>query len=136
MSYGFYKNGVDQTLTFQDGTGAYVLEPEVPYRDTAHVGSVSLTVAPMDEVNLVAAAHRSYSRGAYDLNGVVPNTDGITQYSELKVVDTVYSAGAEIEFTRFMSTEVRYEHRTYDDQIDDSEDGKAKTILAMLSLKW
>lgn len=136
VSYGFYQNGVEQTLTFQDGAGAYALEPDVPYTDTAHVGSVSFTVVPIDMVNVVAAAHRSYSRGAYEISGATPNTGGISQYSQLKVIDTVFTAGAEIEFTRFMTTEVRYEHRTYDDQIDDTEDGTAKTVLAMLSLKW
>lgn len=140
-SYGMYKNKVDQTVTLVDGTGlgeVPVLEPGVPYTDTSHVGTLALTVAPKDGMNITGSATRSYSRGNFRLSGAdgVTNVAGIAELSDLKVVDTVYSAGVELQLTRFVSTELRYQYRRYDDKIDDAQDGTMKLALATLALKW
>ncbi len=137
-SYGLYKNSVKQTVTLTDGPGNLVPEPGVPYDDTSHVGSLALTVAPIDRVNVVASATRSYSRGNFRLAGAdsVTNVSGIDTLSDMKVIDTVYGAGVEVDLSRTVNTEVRYEYRRYDDEIDNEQDGTIKTILATLSLKW
>ena len=136
-SYSYFKNKVDQTLTLPDGTGAFQFEPGVPYADVAHVGSLALTVAPVEGVNVTASAARSYSRGAFDLNGSVPNTGSdITQLSDMKVIDTVIAAGIEMEFNKNVGTEIQGQYRKYDDELDNAQDGTVKTIMATLSLKW
>ncbi len=138
-SYGLYKNSVKQTVTLTDGsTTPFVLEPGVPYDDTSHVGSLALTVAPVDRVNVTASATRSYSRGSFQLAGAgsVTNVSGIDRLSDMKVIDTVLAAGVEVDFTRNVNTELRYEYRRYDDEIDNEQDGTIKTVLALLSLKW
>lgn len=137
-SYSYYKNKVEQTVTYEEGSGALALESGVPYDDIAHMGSLTLTVAPSDGVNLVASASRSYSRGSFLIAGAgaATNTSGIAELSDMKVIDTVYGAGLEMQHSRNVGSEVRYQFRRYDDQIDDTQDGTVKTILATVSMKW
>ena len=137
-SYGMYKNNVEQTATLQDGPGGFVLEPNVPYNDVAHVATLALTVAPKDGWNLTGSATRSYSRGSFRLAGAdgVTNVSGIGELSDLKVMDTIYAAGVEMQFSRFVSSEVLYQYRNYDDKIDDAQDGTMKLVLATVSVKW
>lgn len=137
-SYAYFQNKVDQTLTFQDGVGAFSLESGVPYADIAHVGSLALTYAPIDRMNLTASASRSYSRGNFTLAGTgsVTNVGGISELSSMKVVDDVYAAGIEMQLSRNVGSEIQYQYRNYDDQIDNSQDGKVHTLLATLSMKW
>ncbi|HSQ78058.1 MAG TPA: hypothetical protein VLN91_04120 [Nitrospirota bacterium] len=142
VSYAYFKNKVDQTVTLTDGTTPpstiLVPEPGVPYEDVAHVGSIILAVAPVDGVNLTASGSRSYSRGNFNLEGAGPvtNTTGIAGFSDMKVIDTVYAAGIEMQHSKYVSSELRYQYRRYDDQIDDTQDGTVRTVLATLSMKW
>jgi hypothetical protein len=138
LSYAYFRNKVDQTLTLVDGTGAFALEPGVPYDDVAHVGSIALTVAPADRVNLTASASRSYSRGNFTLAGAgtVTNVTGIAELSSMKVVDSTYAAGIEVQHNKYVASELQYQYRRYEDQIDTTQDGTLKTILATLSMKW
>ena len=138
LSYTYLKYQVDQTLSLQDGSGKLSRDPGTPYEDIANVGSLSFTTAPSDRLNLVASATRSYTRGNFTLGdtATVTNTSGIAQLTDLKVIDTVYGAGIEIQHSRDVASEVRYQFRKYDDQLDDTQDGTVKTVLATLSLKW
>jgi hypothetical protein len=137
-SYAYFQNKVDQTVTFQDGVGAFSLESGVPYADIAHIGSLALTYALLDRTNLTASASRSYSRGNFTLAGTgsVTNVGGIPELSNIKVVDSIYAAGIEMQFSRNVGSEIRYQYRKYDDQLDSSQDGTENTLLATLSMKW
>ena len=138
LSYAYFKYKVDQTVTLQDGTGAFALEAGVPYADVSHVGSLVLAVAPVDGVYLTASGSRSYSRGNFIIEdaGTVTNTSGIAELSDMKVIDSTYAAGIETQHSKYVSSEIRYQYRRYDDQIDNAQDGTVKTILATLSMKW
>lgn len=137
-SYAYFKNKVDQTITLQDGTGVFELESNVPYDDTSHVGSVAVTTAPHEGVNLTGSVTKSYSRGHFRLagSGAVSNVSGIAELSDMKVVDTVYAAGIEMQFNRYVSSDVRFQYQNYDDQIDNAQDGTVKLVLATVFLKW
>ncbi len=137
-SYTYFQNKVDQSVTFQDGVGALSLESGVPYADIAHVGSLALTYSPIDRMNLTASGSRSYSRGNFTLAGTssVANVGGIPELSNMKVIDTVYDVGIDMELARNVGGEIRYEYRQYDDRIDNTQDGTVKTLLATLSMKW
>jgi outer membrane receptor protein involved in Fe transport len=137
-SYAYYKNKIDHTVSWQDDNGAYMPEPGVPYDDTAHVGSVAVTFVPVDSVNLSASASRSYSTGSFSAmgSGTVTNVADIAGLTDIKIIDSVYDAGIEIEHERNINSELRYQYRRYDDQIDDAQDGTVKVILATLALKW
>jgi hypothetical protein len=133
-SYSHFQNKVDQTVTVQDDTGAFALDGGVPYNDVANVGTLSATVAPVNGVNITASGSKSYSRGSFQLSA--PNTAGIAPLSDLRVVDSVYMAGVELQSSRNLGCEIRYEYRNYDDQIDNTQDGRVKTVLGTLSMKW
>jgi hypothetical protein len=138
LSYAYFKNKVNQTVTLQDGTGAFALDSGVPYADISHVGSLVLTVAPVDGVNFTASGSRSYSRGNFILAGAgaATNTAGIAELSDLQVIDSTYAAGVELQINRSVGSEIRYQYRRYDDRIDNTQDGTVKMVLATLSMKW
>jgi hypothetical protein len=137
-SCAYFQNKVDQTVTLEDGVGAFSLESGVPYADIAYVGSLALTYAPIDRLNLTASASRSYTRGNFTLVGTdsVTNVGGISELSNMKVVDSEYAIGAEMQLSRNVGGEIQYQYRKYDDQIDNSQDGTVNTLLATLSMKW
>ncbi len=139
-SYAYYRNQVDHTLTYNysaDGTTyANVTEPGVPYDDVAHVGSLLLTHALADAITITAEASRSYSRGSFRNSGTPLNTDGIAEFSDLKVVEDIYAAGVEIALGKDIGTELRYQYREYNDKVDSSNDGTAQIVLATMSVKW
>jgi hypothetical protein len=89
-------------------------------------------------MNLTASGSRSYSRGNFTLAGTgsVTNVGGISELSNMKVIDNVYAAGIEVELSKNIDSEIRYQYRQYDDQLDNAQDGKVKTLLATLSMKW
>lgn len=133
-SFSHYQNTVDQTVTEQDAFGAFALDGGVPYDDIANVGTLSATIAPVKGVNLTASGSKSYSRGNFRLAGA--NTAGIAELSDLKVVDSVYTGGVEFQATRNFGGEIRYQYRKYDDRVDNTQDGRVKTLLGTASLKW
>ncbi len=132
--FSHFNNEVDQTVTEQDATGAFTLYRGVPYNDVANVGTLSATIAPATGVNITASGSKCYSRGNFRLSGA--NAAGIAELSDLKVVDSVYTGGIEMQHTRSLGSEIRYQYRNYDDQVDNTQDGRVKTVLGTLSLKW
>ena len=136
-TYAYFRNQVDDTISYHDGTGAVVLEPGlVPYDDVAHVGSILLTHALTDAITITAEASRSYSRGSFRNSGAVPDTTGIAEFSDLKVVEDICAAGVEIAFAKDIGTEFRYQYREYNDKVDSSNDGTTQIVLATMSVKW
>jgi hypothetical protein len=133
-SFSHYQNKVDQTVTVEDATGAFALDGGVPYNDVANVGTLTATVAPVNGVNITASGSKCYSRGNFHLAGA--DTAGIAGLSDLKVVDSVYAGGLEVQVTRNLGYELRYQYRSYDDQVDNVQDGRVKTVLGTASLKW
>lgn len=138
ISYAYFKNKVDQTVSLDSGSGPFALDSGVPYDDISHVGSIVLAVAPVDGVNLTASGSRSYSRGNFNLDGAGPvtNVAGIAELSDMKVIDSTYAAGIEMQHSRYVGSELTYQFRRYEDQLDNTLDGTVKTVLATLSMKW
>jgi hypothetical protein len=135
-SYMLFKNKTRETLTFTDTSGIFTLEDGVPSGDRADVVSLAASQAIADGVTFTADASKSFSRGNFRLDGSVPNTEGIDLLSDTRVVEDIYSAGLEIQFNRNAGGDVRYQHRQYDDQINNTQDGRVNTALATLYVKW
>jgi hypothetical protein len=133
-SFSHYQNKVEQTVTEEDAIGAFALDNAVPYDDIANVGTLSATIAPVKGVNLTASGSKCYSRGNFRLAGA--GTAGIAELTDLKVVDSVYTGGMELQATRNFGGEIRYQYRNYDDRVDNTQDGRVKTVMGTLSLKW
>lgn len=144
-SYAYFRNSVDHTITYHLYDGAtiwYVPEPGVPYDDIAHVGSLAFSHAYNDDVTLTAEASRSYARGRFRNQSTATDgtltydTSGIAEYSDLRTIESVYSAGVEMRLSRTMDSELRYQYRDYDDKLDNSLDGEVQTYLGTVSVKW
>ncbi len=135
-SYLYFKNRTSETLTFTDLSGAFTIEDGVPYGDKAQVFSLSASQSVGEGTTLTAEASKSYSSGSFRLNGSVPNTTGIDVLSDMKVVEDIYFVGVEIQFSRNTGGELRFQRRHYDDKINNTQDGRVDTTLAMLHVKW
>lgn len=138
-SYSYFRNKVGQTMTAitnEAGVLDKAIEPNVPYEDIAHIVSIAFSHALGDGVNVTMDGARSYSRGQFRNSGSVPSTDGIGEFSDMKIVERVYTADIEMQHSKNVSTELRYQHRHYDDKIDDAQDGTVYTVLATVSVKW
>ena len=135
-SYMYYQNKNKGTITYEDGTGAYLLENGVPYADKSEVVSLSGTQALGEGLTLTAEASRSFSKGKFTTDGSVANTNGIAELSDLRVVDDIFSAGLEMQLSKTVNSELRYKQEHYDDRVDNTQDGKVSTMLATVSMKW
>ena len=135
-SFLYLKNKTEQTITYRDAGGMYLLEDGVPYADESKVVSLAAAHAVSDVLALTAEGSRSLSDGKFRNDGSVANTTGIDSFSDMKVVDDIYAAGAEVQFSKMLKGELRYQTRRYDDRIDDTQDGKLNTVLATVSMKW
>jgi hypothetical protein len=135
-SYLYFRNKSAQTITFRDGTGAFILEDGVPYGDKAQVFSLSAGVALGEGVMLTADGSKCYTEGNFRVSGTVPNTAGIDVLSDMKVVEDIYGASVVVQHSKHLGSELRFQQRQYDDQIDNTQDGKVSTILAFVSMKW
>ena len=135
-SYLFFRNRKSQTLTFVDNAGLFNLENSVPYADTAEVFSLSLAHAIGERAMLTADASRSFSHGDFRVNGSVPNSTGIDVLSDMRVVEDYFAAAVDVQHSRHLSSQLRYQFRRYDDKIDNTQDGKVSMIMATVSMKW
>lgn len=132
----YFQNKTKETLTYHDATGLPLLEDGVPYADKAQVYSVTVTHALSDNVKLIAEGSKSYSRGDFRNNGSVVNTTGIDFFSDMRIVEDIYTASLETQHSKSMSSELRYQQRHYDDKIDNTQDGRVNIIAATVAVKW
>ena len=132
----YYQNKTKETLTYRDTAGLLNLEDSVPYTDRAQVYSLSATQALGDSATLTVEASKSYSRGMFRTSGSVPETTGIDVFSDLRVVENIYVAGLEIQHSKTISSEFRYQQQHYDDKINNTQDGRVSIVMATVAAKW
>jgi hypothetical protein len=132
----FYQNKTKENLTYRDAAGALLLEDGVPYADRAQVYSLSATQALGDSITLLAGASKSYSHGMFRTSGSVLDTTGIDAFSDLRVVEDTYTAGLELQHSKTISSELRYQQQHYDDKINNSQDGRVSIVMATVAAKW
>ncbi len=135
-SYFYYNNKTKESLTFVNDSGNFILEDSVPYGDTSEVYSLSASQALAEGIVVTADASRSYSRGRFRVDGSVSGTTGIDTLSDIKVVEDILTAGLEVQFNQNTGGEFRYQYRHYDDQIDNTQDGRVNTAMTTLYVKW
>lgn len=135
-SYLYFQNKTKESLTFTDLSGAFTVEDRVPYGDKAQVLALSASHSVSEAATLTAEASKSYSSGSFRVDGSVPGTTGIDDLSDLKVVEDIYTAGLEMRINRNMGGELRYQHRHFDNKIDNTQDGRVDIALAALHVRW
>ena len=135
-SYLYFHTKTKETLSFSETAGTVTLDDGVPYGDRAQVASLAASVSPTDRVFLSADASRCAASGRFRLSGAVPNSSGIDSLSDMKIVEDILSASVEWNINKSMACTLRYQHRHYDDRIDDTQDGRVNSALATLQVKW
>ena len=135
-SYLYFQNKTSESLTFTGETGAFSVEDRVPYGDKAQVFALSASHSVTEGATLTAEASKSYSSGSFRVDGSVPGTAGIDVLSNLRVVEDIYTAGLELQIARNIGGELRFQHRHFDDKIDNTQDGRVDIALAALHVRW
>ncbi|MDH4161880.1 MAG: MtrB/PioB family outer membrane beta-barrel protein [Nitrospirota bacterium] len=135
-SYSLFQNSMVSAIAYRTDTGSITAETDVPYADTAHVGSLAVSHVVDDVITITAEAGRAYLRGNYRSAAVVPGSEGIQNLSDLKSVETTGSAEVQLQFTKYLGSEVRYLFRKIDDILDNEQDGTTQLIFAGLTYKW
>jgi hypothetical protein len=135
-SYSFIQNKSDQPLAYTDAASAVLVEGGVPYADTSHIFSLSVTHAVTDMMTLAADAGRSWSRGSWENSGAVPGSSGIPVYSDIHIVETFVGCDMHVQYTKLMGSDFRYQFRRLNDVVDNGQDGTNQILLATLTYTW
>jgi hypothetical protein len=135
-SYAFFQNKQTGPIAYTDDTGGITAEGGVPYADTAHVASLSISYALADAMLLTADVGRSWSRGSWKNAAIVDGSTGIAELTTIKLEETVASANLDVRYSKNLGTEFRYQVRKLDDILDNAQDGTNQIVLATLSYKW
>ena len=135
-SYAYFQNRQNGPLAYTDGAGGILAEGAVPYADTTHVASLSLSYALADAMLLTADAGRSWSRGSWKNAEIVDGSNGIAELTSIRLVESTAGANLEVQYTKNLGTEFRYQLRKIDDILDNAQDGTNQIVLATLSLRW
>ena len=135
-SYAFFQNKQNGPIAYTDSTGGITAESAVPYADTAHVASLSVSYALADAMLFTAEAGRSWSRGSWQNSGAVAGSTGIAELTSIKVVETTAGASLDVRYSKNLGTEFRYQVRKLDDILDNAQDGTNQIALATLSYRW
>ncbi|HWR73140.1 MAG TPA: hypothetical protein VN604_08210 [Nitrospirota bacterium] len=135
-TYSYFKNKVEQGIVFDNGTTTGGLERDAPYTDKSQSASLAVTHSPMDGVTLALEGKWSAAKGSFTLPGAVTGSNGITELSDIKLSDNEVAAEIDVQLTKLLGYQVRYQRQEWDDKLDNSQDGTAETLLASLSLRW
>jgi len=135
-TYSYFKNKVEQGIVFDIGGGLTDMERDVPYTDKSQSAALAVTHSPMDGVTLVLEGKWSSAKGSFTMPGAVAGSGGIAELSDIKVSDNELAAEIDVQLTKLLGYQVRYQRQEWDDKLDNSQDGTAETLLATLSLRW
>ncbi len=134
--YAFYQNTSTGPIAYTSPSFAISSEDGVPYFDTAQVASLALGYAISDLMTLTADVSQIHARGSWQNSGVVPGSNGIPLFSNMKEIDNEAGAGLAIRYTKNLGTDFRYSYRKIDNQIDNTLDGTNQIMLATVTYKW
>lgn len=135
-TYSYFKNKVEQGLVFDDNTATGALERDAPYTDKSQSASLVVTHSPLDGVTLALEGTWSSAKGSFTVPGTVTGSGGIAELSDIKVSDIVAAAEIDVQLSKLLGYQVRYQRQEWDDRLDNSQDGTVEMLLATLSLRW
>ena len=135
-SYAFFQNKQNQPIAYTDIAGGITAESGVPYADTSHVASLSVSYALADAMLFIADAGRSWSRGSWQNSGTVAGSTGIAELTSMKLVETTAGANLDVRYSKNLGTEFHYQIRKLDDILDSAQDGTNQIVMATLSYRW
>lgn len=144
-NYSYLRNKIDQPVLF---TGVFVpIQPGsqagAKYLNRAHVYSINASYAATEKLDLSLSLQHSNSTSTFtpdpaDFNDPLlrGSTAGIGELSAFSAVQRTVAARGEYRFNEVLSTSLEYTFRDYDDKKDDSRDGSAHAVVAVVAAKW
>lgn len=113
----------------------------VPYKDLARNYGIDINYEPQNNITLSGGVSHTISRGIfYPSISALTDNESVSNLSELKIRETVYSINGEYRLKRGFSVGLKYRYTSTRDIIDnpndDISDGKAHIILLTLTKKW
>uniref|UniRef100_C6E333 Uncharacterized protein n=1 Tax=Geobacter sp. (strain M21) TaxID=443144 RepID=C6E333_GEOSM len=140
MNYSYLRDKIDQPVLF---TGVFVpSQAGAKYLNRAHVYSLNASFAATEKLDLALLLQQSRSSSTFtpdamEFTGLIPgSTAGIGELSAFSAVQRTVAARGEYRFNEVLSTSLEYTFRDYDDKKDDSSDGSAHAIVAVVAAKW
>ncbi|MHB8881587.1 MAG: hypothetical protein ACYC69_08805 [Thermodesulfovibrionales bacterium] len=140
-SYSYMHSKIQQDIEYHDATGVPFIDPFVPYKDRVHSYSLDTAYTPSAAITLTGGVtHTISNAGFYPGSPVLLQPVSVASFSELKIRETVFSAGGEYHVKKDFSIGVNYSYSqvkdVLDNLFDDVTNGKAHIVLLTLSKKW
>jgi hypothetical protein len=143
--YDYFRNRNDRDIELTRGVAAPDIAlpvDRVPYRDAAHVYSLSGGYSFSFPLSLEVEYHQSFSKGSFrtvTTDGVV-SAAGLGELTDLSIRETGGSVTAKYAFPKGWGTSMTYRISDFQDlkdkPQDGPQDGTAHTLLVMLTRKW
>jgi len=136
-TYAQYQNRNRETLSYRMPDNSLMTEDGVLMATKSTVISLGATHALSERLHLSAEASRCKSNDKF--RNAASGSSTQTANDVLKdadIVEDVLATGINMQLTKNLGSELRYQYRNYDDKVDNTQDGRVKTVLATLSLKW
>lgn len=116
------------------------IDPMVPYRDWARNYGIDINYEPESNVTLSGGVSHTVSRGIfYPSLTNLTEPEAVSNLSELKIRETVYSMNGEYRIRGGISIGIKYRYTSLKDLIDNPNDdisnGRAHLILISLTKK-
>jgi predicted porin len=132
---------IQQDIEYHDATGVPFIDPLVPYKDRVHSYAVDASFRPSSNLTVTGGVSHTISSGAfYPGSSVLLQPVSVASFSDLKIRETVASAGGEYRFEKGFSVGATYKYSevkdVLDNPFDDVTNGKAHIVMLSLSKKW
>ncbi|MGC2063040.1 MAG: hypothetical protein WA610_08675 [Thermodesulfovibrionales bacterium] len=140
-SYFYMQNKIQQDIEYHDATGVPFIDPHVPYRNKAHCYAVDASYKPSSNLTVTGGVSHTISSGAfYPTSSVLLQPVSVASFSDLKIRETVISAGGDYRLKKGFSIGAKYKYSevkdVLDNPFDDVTNGKAHIVMLTLSKKW
>jgi hypothetical protein len=136
-SYALYKNTNKETMSFQGMPPIYQTEDGVLMATRSQVTSLAATHALSEGLHMFAEASRCQSNDKFrNKDSGSSTTTANDVLVDANIVEDVLAAGLDMQFSKTLGSDIRYQSRKYDDRADTTQSGQVKTVLWTASLKW
>ncbi|TAN38056.1 MAG: hypothetical protein EPN25_14505 [Nitrospirae bacterium] len=140
-SYSYMHSKIQQDIEYHNATGAPFIDPLVPYKDRVHSYSLDAAYSPSTAIIVTGGISHTISNGGfYPNSSVLLQPVSVASFSELKIRETVVTAGGEYHLKKGFSVGVKYRYSEVQDVLanifDDVTNGKAHIALLTISKKW
>ncbi len=142
-SYAWLRNRIDQDIVYVLNTNPFpeLIDPEVPYKDSAQSYAFNVTYAPRKKIRLnTGITHTTTRQDFAPGSAALLEPVSIASFSKQKIQETQFHLGGEVEFRKGLRLGLDFEYTDFNDAEDNPndglEDGIARILQLNVSKKW